>query len=367
MRFLILSILFCVGCLEAVHPDQAVPVHPPSRIRTLLPDFLLHFGVDPAIPDNFVAMSPRGKPNVAEWIYWGPKEVLEKYFTTPEHRLDSAVIRVKVDTCVVQTRANDFDPELVKSLKKACKGCAKTLSMQQMHWGPYPVLSARMKGLPEGEKVADATDPQSEDVVAPDTLFLAWVGLNDPEGGHTLAFHLVPPTHRALSKKDRQLWSHFLKNTRALEEQELFLANGHDLQMGYTVVDLGPLRFTLTAEKRLADGMVQLVVIPEKSSDSFRFVDMRECMMGANWNIGKPLLKVCGTFEGESKECGKFSFGEIVSILIEEVQEFSVQADRLEKNSPYQVFVRSQNELDPDAEDSFLATIPSSSEMSSVL
>lgn len=357
MRFLILSIFFCVSCLEAVHPDQAVPVHPPSRIRTLLPDLLLHFGIDPALPENFVAMSPRGKPNLGEWIYWGPKEVLEKYFTTPEHRLDSAVIKVKLDTCVVQTQVNHFDPELVKSLKKACKGCAKTLSMQQMHWGPYPVLSARMKGLSEGAKSADATDPKSAGVVAPDVSFLAWVGLNDPTGGHTLTFQLVLPTHRTITKKDRQLWNHFLKNTRALEEQELFLANGYDLQMGYTVAYMGPLQFTLTAEKRIADGRVQLVVIPEKSSDSFRFIDMRECVMGANWNFGKPLLQVSGTFEGESEELGRFTFDTVVSILIEQVKEFSVQADQLEKNSPYLVFVRSQNKLDSDAKDSLLAKI----------
>ena len=97
MRYLICAIVFLIGCLEAVNPEQAITVNPPSRIRSLLPDLLLDFGVEPAIPEDFIAMSPRGKPNLGEWIYWGPKEVLEKYFTTPEHRLDSAVIRVQLD------------------------------------------------------------------------------------------------------------------------------------------------------------------------------------------------------------------------------------------------------------------------------
>ena len=353
MRYLLLSMFFLVSCVEAIHPEQATVSHPPARIRTLLPDLLLPLGVDPAIPDNFVAMSPAGKPDLIQGIFWGPKDVLEKYFQDPEHKLETPVIRVMLSPNVAQTHPNGFDPNMIKMWKKTFKEASRSLSMQQMHWGSYPVIAAHLKAVVKAEE-SNTEESSSAETPFENGFLFAYVGLNDSQGGQTLMFHLVPPTDRPLSKKDKKFWNHFLKNTRPLSDQELFLADGHDLQPGYTILDIGPLRFTLTAEKRMADGMVQLVVVPGELGSSFELQDMRECLMGANWHFGKPLLKVMGSFEGKSEEFGGFTFNNIVSILIDEVEEFSVQPNTLAADSPYQVFVRAQKELDPDAEDSFL-------------
>jgi hypothetical protein len=50
----------------------------------------------------------------------------------------------------------------------------------------------------------------------------------------------------------------------------------------------------MVAEKRQSDGKIQVVVIPESSDVEFHYVDMTECMMGAKWKFGEPMVKVYG-------------------------------------------------------------------------
>ena len=58
----------------------------------------------------------------------------------------------------------------------------------ETQWGDYPIFAIRTQR--EGQ-----------------LIFMAWVGLNDPEAGWSLMFHLVYPEMKGRpNRQDRQLW-----------------------------------------------------------------------------------------------------------------------------------------------------------------
>jgi len=80
----------------------------------------------------------------------------------------------------------------------------------ETQWGDYPILAIRTQL--EGK-----------------LIFMAWVGLNDPEARWTLMFNLVYPDKEGQpNKKDLQLWESLIMKTSALKDEDYFKACGQD-------------------------------------------------------------------------------------------------------------------------------------------
>jgi hypothetical protein len=166
--------IFTMNSLTAAAPKATQNEKNDLRILDLLPNLLCPLAVDPGIPADFVALSPRGTLDPYDWIYWGPKDVLIAYFENPAS-LKTPLIRVKLSANVAQTGPNSFNNEgSNESLKMLEKEDPKGFASFETQWGDYPVLAIRTKM--EGQ-----------------LIFMAWVGLNDPEAGWTLMFNLVYP------------------------------------------------------------------------------------------------------------------------------------------------------------------------------
>jgi hypothetical protein len=167
--------------------------------------------VDPGIPADFIALSPRGTLDPYDWIYWGPKDVLKAYFENPAS-LKTPVLRVKLSANVAQTGPNSFNNEdSIQSFKMLKKEDPTGFASIETQWGNYPILAIRTK---------------MEDQL----IFMAWVGLNDPEAGWTLMFNLVYPDKKGHpNKEDRQLWESLIMKTIPLKDGDYFKACGQDL------------------------------------------------------------------------------------------------------------------------------------------
>jgi hypothetical protein len=159
--FIFLYSLFV--CMFTMNPLAAIALKDKQnakndlRILELLPNLLCPLAVDPGIPADFVALSPRGTLDPYDWIYWGPKNVLKAYFENPAS-LKTPVLRVKFSANVAQTGPNSFNNEgLMESLKMLQKEDPKEFASIETRWGDYPILAIRTKM--EGQ-----------------LIFMAWVG-----------------------------------------------------------------------------------------------------------------------------------------------------------------------------------------------
>lgn len=308
MQRIVIFLCSLLGCILIMNPliasQNGRDVENDLCILDLLPNLLCPLAVDPAIPTDFVALSPEGTLDPYDWIYWGPKSVLEAYFKNPDS-LKAPILRVKLST-VVQKDANSFDCE--EHFKAFGKENSKGFSLTKTRWGDYPVMVIQSQH--EGKLV-----------------FVAFVGLNDPEAGWSLIFNLVYPDQKGHpSDEDRQLWENLILKTTQLRDRDYFKACGQDLQEGYTRVSVGGAKLKMLAEKRRRDGMLQVVVIPESSDTDFHYFDMMECAMGARWKYGEPMVKVYGQIV-VGDDNFKSIIDHVTSIFFKTVQDFSYKKD----------------------------------------
>lgn len=274
------------------------------RIQDLIPDLANPLAVNPAIPEDFVALSPDGKLDPYQWIYWGPKDVLEAYFKDPS-TLKVPLIRVIISSNVGQTGPNSFNnltyEEQIKEFKKQFPNDFESL---ETHWGSYPVLSFRAK---------------VDDLFA----YVAWVGLNERTVGWTLLFNLVYPNEAGHpNKNDNELWENLLHKTTQLEERDFIRMQGQDMQEGYTLFNFAGAKLKMIAEKREEDGKIQVVVIPENSNIEYKYIDMMESHMFTKWKCGEPLVKVASEIIVKNGNVTN-NINYVLSVLYKTVKEFS--------------------------------------------
>lgn len=295
-------ITFCLLCTIMV---GALMGGENLRIKELLPSLVKSLAVEPAVPADFVEATPEGSVSLYDWTYWGPKDVLEKFFKNPDS-LDVPLLRVKLSGNVAQTGADSFSDE--DSFMKIKEMNPSAFSMVKTKWGSYPVRAIQTEI--EGHKLA-----------------MAWVGLNDPESGWVLMFNLVYPNKEGRpNKEDLKLWDDFISKTEPLSGRDFIKAHGQDLQDGYTILNVGGVKLKLTAEKRKKDNLMQVVVIPESSNTKFNYRDMDEGLMGLDWRQGEPLLKVYGEIESVDGNATNI-INYTVSIFYKSVDEFSVNKE----------------------------------------
>jgi len=185
MRYWFLVLTFC--CFQSLCGDNVNQ----SRIKEMLPLPFHELHVEPAIPSEFMALSPEGSQGMIDWLYWGPEEEVKAYFTD-NSKLKSGIIRVKLSANVAQTGPNSF------SVEDELASIDPHAEIQKTHWGEYPVLSLKCQFLER-------------------KMYTAWVGLNDPGTGFALMFNLVYPEEQSeASEKDLALWENFILNTKGL-------------------------------------------------------------------------------------------------------------------------------------------------------
>lgn len=267
------------------------------RILKLLPDLVYPLAIEPAIPENFVAGSPFGEIDPSQWIYWGPEDVLDKYFRNPKS-LDQPILRIKVTTNRSQTGPDSFTGE-DDDFKKAK---IKIHANEHFKWGEYPVHAIKATIL---NKVT----------------CMAWIGLNAP-GGATLICNLVyPENQRQPRRMDYDLWNTFIKNTRALIDYEFLKAMGFDMSIGKTVYSISRSKIEFLAEKHNATDKIRIAIIPQSEEIDFDVEETSQGLVGAEWNYMKPMVKVKGTATVNDKF--DVVAPEIISILIKNVDEFT--------------------------------------------
>lgn len=74
------------------------------------------------------------------------------------------------------------------------------------------------------------------------------------------------------------------------------------------------------------NGSLQVVVIPESSDVQFRYIDMRECLMGAKWKHGEPIVQIYGEITVNNKG-GEFTTDYVTCIFFKTVPEFSFKKE----------------------------------------
>ena len=285
------------------------------RILQLLPkDLVCPLAINPAIPEDFIALNPEDMPNCSNWTYWGPEEALKTYFKDPAS-LKEPVLRVTLSPSIAQTKPNILDSTEIKQFIEEMKSQnQKDFTYLETLWGDYPVFTVQVKFENR-------------------TMVMAWVGQNCLDSRSVLMFNLVyPENQNHPSEKDLLLWNNFINKTELLTDGEYFKAHGQDLQPGYTIVTEPGGKLTIHAEKREKDGEIQIVVIPESQNVKFHYARMEEVRMGAQWKYGEPLLKVYGTIE----TYGVYGFvvnDQVTSIFLKNVSDFSLGDDEMKKSN----------------------------------
>ncbi len=287
LRFLFISFCLMLNMLSA-NPNNNMP-----KIVDLLPNLAYLPSIQPAIPDNFVAMSPEGS-DILDWVYWGPKEDLMAFFKD-EASLHNPLIRVTVAS-TTQIGPDQFRQE------ELLTRIAPDAKIRKLKWGNYPVLEMSYK---KDEKL----------------FYFAFVGLN-VSPGTTLLFVLHYPEGQEPNAKSLELWNTFMNNTKELSEQEMLLVNGQDLQEGYTIATVKGSKLKFIAEKRKKDEKLRIAVIPLEGKTSFKLDQVTTGLMDLKWKQSEPLAKVSGTISADD---GVYNIiqDQTTNILIRSVDEFS--------------------------------------------
>jgi len=272
-----------------------------TRVRQLLGPLDTPLAVEPAIPDNFVALGPKGKLDLSDWVYWGPREVLESYFENPRS-LTQAILRVKLSEIIKQIDHDTFSKENDALCDALAPIGLKRMYDLHMKWGKYPIYAITA----EFERK---------------WLYAAWVGLDDYQGT-TLMFELVYP-HEKPNQTDFALWNSFLDNTKPMPEPLYSQGFMVDIQPGCTHLQLYGAKFVLVAEQRFSDKMVQIIVDPAGSGFTFTPEKATYEFMLPGSAPGGPAAKIHGRF---AKQDGSLTITQAIPILINTVHSFSQSA-----------------------------------------
>ncbi|MBI5274284.1 MAG: hypothetical protein HY860_04435 [Chlamydiales bacterium] len=291
--------------------SQKMEMEPPPRILKLIPDLVIPFTIEPAIPENFVAMSPHGEVNAYDWIYWGPKDVLEDYFSNKVSPKEP-ILRTKLSANMSQ---EELEKEKESDLKQ---DGVKVLSYSKLKWGVYPVRSYSCSMGRE--------------------LYMAHAGLNSSSGSWTLLFNLVYSEKETKpSKEALDLWKTFLEKTTVLEGKQVFRAMGLDLRLGLTLVDAKGSQLQAVAQRRKSDNKLKIAVTSIDSDTEFKFTRLEEKSLLTQWHYGSPLASIFGTVTKNSSNVSFVQEYEI-PVLIETVDDFISDASDPKKPTMFVYF-----------------------------
>jgi len=282
------------------------------RITNLWPrDYLVHLPIEPAIPENFVLKTIPREVNHCGYFLWGPKDVLDSYDVDNPQSLTGAIFHVYTSMEMAQSGFKSFSrvDELEKQYKKEK---VSGLSKKNFMWGKYPVLTF------------DGKWPNGRD------LFNAWIGLN--YCSNVLVVKLAVPLSKGRpNDEDRALWKTFLSNTNELPEPDCFLAQGFDMQSGYTHFEPNEAHLTCIAERRKRDNALQVVVFPRDKTLTCSFKKLEKGFAGTKWRRGDAIVKIFLTITKTLPEGGSNIWPNFpITVFLKPVEEFSLDAKALQ-------------------------------------
>lgn len=280
-----------------------------QRIFSLLPTLDAPLVVEPYIPKNFVAVSKTGTLDAHDWIYWGPKDVIEAYFNDP-YSLKQSILRVRLSQTVKQVASTRFSAENDELCSLLAPMGLKRLYDVRMNWGKYPVYVITAEFQKKW-------------------LYAGWVGLCDPQGT-TLMFELVYPVtlaDTALKPTNEQfkLWDEFLDKTKPLPEP--ICSDGFSISYspGLTDVRLYGAAFCVIGEQRVSDKHIQVVVDMQKSGFTPVLDSVYLAHITPQLNTGGPGAKVYLSLRRKEGE-KEMVFTHMLPVIIKPVDVFSVDA-----------------------------------------
>lgn len=295
MKLYLLTLVFFLNVAHLNAED--IDVTQSLRINQLMPRerLLIRLAVEPAIPEDYIALSKEGEVTYSDWVYWGPKDILSAYFKDPLS-LSVPIIRVKTTPNIIQPRHGVLDE---KSIREGVSQMDKKASLDFGSWGTYPYCMIGAKK---------------------EKAHMAYVGLND-ENGTILFFHLIIPQNELAAEASAlKLWKRFFQETKELPEPLFFKALGQEMHPGYTIVDVVGRKIKVIAEKRKSDQKIQFIAIPIDQNIEFKFETAFTTLMTANWHYNEPLLKIKGAYIINK---GWLHYSMTTSVFIKEVDEFT--------------------------------------------
>lgn len=296
MKFLPFYICFIINIAHLV--SEEINVSQPLRIDDFIPrkNLFCVLAVEPALPEDFVSYSETNTLDYLKFLYWGKKEVITAYMNDP-NTLSEPIIGATLPVNFSQTNLYELD---VEKIKDQFPPDYKITILQTGKWGQYPYCTFTLDRGKQSELVA-------------------YVGFNH-ESGAVLLLNLLNPKTPAGKKKGFEIWDNFFKNTKQLPFPLFVKAQGQELHIGYTHVQILDKKIKVIAERRKSDKKVQVGVIPLDPSVEFKFQSAELCQMGQKWHHGEPLAKIKGTYVLTKDSV---SMTKVISILLKEVEEFS--------------------------------------------
>ena len=324
MRFLS-TLSFLLGFFCSVHagdePYTAQKIEqmfPKSdtilRIKDLWPsDYTVLLPIEPAIPDNFILKTIPRDINPYGYFLWGPKEVLDAFDINDPQSLTGPIFHLYTSMQITQLGPKSFSH--VDQLEKDCKEeKVENLTLKNFMWGRYPAFTF------EGKRTngRDLTN--------------AWIGLN--YCSRVLVVKLaIPVMEGRPNDEDRALWKTFLSKTKELPEPDCFLAQGFDMQLGYTHFEPNGAKLTFIAEQRKSDKTLQVVVFPRSTDTTYSFKKIEQGFAGTTWRRGAPIIKIILTVTKKIPEGGSIIWTDIpITVFLKHVDEFSLDKEALEHN-----------------------------------
>lgn len=304
MRLILL--LLMLGCLsQKAQAAEVFPERAPPRIVSLFLNTIHVPAVEPALPEDFIAMrSPN--PDDPKY-YWGRQDALEYFFETGDIADSVPIISARISDTLPQSSLNK--DTVVQFIRKELIWIGvRNPKVEFSEWGSYPVVGMELTS--EGNKV----------------LF-AWVGMNRPTGESlVLTYHFAKGGNHP-TRDERRLWDTFINKTKVLPAPLNYQAQGLDLHEGYTVFSNGLAKIRAIAEKRKRDGVELIAMQPLNTQTTFTFQNLTRGKMNGDWKRNQPLVKIHGKIGADEA-----SFDQTMVVLIKDVDEFSISPDQLKMN-----------------------------------
>ena len=261
--------------------------------------------IDPALPDDFVALDRDGGVCFYNWVGWGPEKAIKAFFED-ENAVDHPIIFVTISPNVVQSYRGRLDEKYFKSAFKA-----EGFDVSFGNWGKYPWCMAERTS--EGK-----------------TDRMGYIGMNASDGSMLCLKVFTPSTPEGEAHAD-ELWNAFFKESKLLPEPLYIKAQGQEMHLGYTILNVAGQRVKIIAETRKRDGRSRIACVPENACVQFHCKDAFTTKMGLSWHFGDPIAKVLGIWEVENSY-GRNMIEITAGVLVEEVDEFS-QISIVKKNN----------------------------------
>ncbi len=166
---------------------------------------LTQLRVIPALPTNFIVVSasPDGKTskkfNMYDGNFWAPERTARQFEFSAERKFSNTqdpIFYVQLSSDVGQHPGRDTFTNEKNIEANFSKMGLKKVKSSKSKWGDYPVLSLT------GER------PDNSPV------FVAWVGINSPDGWTILVDYRVPKGKEHPTKEEQQIWKRFLTETK---------------------------------------------------------------------------------------------------------------------------------------------------------